>query len=141
MNDLERVREYFKNDLYATEQTGAVIEAVGKNYAKCSLTLRREHRNAMGGVMGGVYFTLADFTFAIAANADNPPTVSVSGQITYLGTAKGERLIAEARCLHAGRSGCAFIVTVSDELGNDVASVTFYGFRKAGDPVVRLGEE
>jgi len=136
MSKLEAIRAFFKNDRYATELTGAVIEAADKQYARCSLALRPEHRNAMGGVMGGVYFTLADFTFAVASNVEQPPTVSVSGTITYLGVPKGERLIAEAHCLHAGRSGCAFTIDISDELGHAVASVTFYGFRKAGEPLM-----
>ena len=135
MTRLEAIQEFFNNDRYATALTGAVIEAADKQYAKCSLTLRPEHRNAMGGVMGGVYFTLADFAFAVASNVEQPPTVSVSGTITYLGVPKGERLIAEARCLHAGRSGCAFTIDISDELGNAVATVTFYGFRKTGEPL------
>jgi acyl-CoA thioesterase len=136
VKDIEKIREYFKNDLFATEATGAIIEDAHKNYAKCTLELRPEHRNAMGGVMGGAIYTLADYAFAIAANVGNPPTVSVSGQITFLGATKGSKLIAETRCLHSGRSGCAFTVDVSDNLGNDVASVTIYGFRKTGDPLI-----
>ncbi|MGM9522629.1 MAG: PaaI family thioesterase [Oscillospiraceae bacterium] len=136
MDNLEKIREFFKNDLFATEATGVVIEEAGPGYARCSMPIERIHRNAMGGVMGGAIFTLADFTFAIAANVDSAPTVSVSGQITYLGTAKGSRLIAEARCLHAGRSGCAFTIDIKDDLDNGVASVTFYGFRKNGDPMI-----
>ena len=135
MIDLEKVRSFFAGDRYATELTGAVIEAADRNYAKCTLELRGEHRNAMGGVMGGVFFTLADLAFAVAANIDNPPTVSVSGNIVYLGVAKGSRLIAETECLHSGRSGCAFTVHISDDLGADVAAVTFYGFRKQGEPL------
>ncbi len=132
MNDIEKIREYFSRDLYATEVTGVVIEDAHKNYAKCSLEIRPEHRNALGGVMGGAYFTLADLTFAVASNIGNPPTVSVTGQITYLGVTKGEKLIAESECLHSGRSGCSFLIRVRDDLGNDVAAVTFYGFRKDG---------
>jgi len=36
--------------------------------AICSLTLEAKHKNALGAVMGGVYFTLADFAFAVASN-------------------------------------------------------------------------
>ena len=136
MTRIEKIREFFANDQYATLATGAVIEEAGKNYAKCSLKLERKHRNAMGGVMGGVMFTLADFAFAVASNLGSPPTVSVSGQIVYLGAAKGDMLIAEAKCLHAGRSGCSFTIDISDELGNAVASVTFYGFRKNGQMLI-----
>lgn len=135
--DLEKVRACFAGDRYATELTGAVIEAAARNYAKCSLRLGEEHRNALGGVMGGVYFTLADLAFAVAANLGNPPTVAVSANVVYQSAAKGERLIAETECLHAGRSGCAFLVRVSDDLGNGVATITFYGFRKQGEPILK----
>ena len=57
MKTLEEVREVFADDRFATEN-GAVIEEIGDGYAKCSVKLERKHKNAMGGVMGGVYFTL-----------------------------------------------------------------------------------
>ncbi len=63
----EKTVKLFENDRFATEN-GAVIEEVEEHYAKCSLKLGSRHRNAMGAVMGGVYFTLADFAFAVAAN-------------------------------------------------------------------------
>ena len=63
----EKTVKLFENDRFATEN-GAVIEEVEEHYAKCSLKLGSHHRNAMGAVMGGVYFTLADFAFAVAAN-------------------------------------------------------------------------
>ena len=59
--------ELFQNDRFATEN-GAVIEEVDDHYAKCSLVIEDRHRNAMGAVMGGVYFTLADFALAVASN-------------------------------------------------------------------------
>ena len=61
---LEETRAFFKDDVYATQVTGIVIDACGPNYAKCSLALESKHRNAAGQVMGGVLFTLADFAFA-----------------------------------------------------------------------------
>ena len=140
MDSLDRIREFFKNDLFATQAAGARIEEVRRDYCRCSMEILPVHRNAMGSVMGGAIFTLADFTFAVASNVDRPPTVSVSGQITYLGVARGTRLIAESQCLHSGRSGCAFIINITDDLGSAVSSVTFYGFRKNGDPLIISGE-
>lgn len=67
MKTIEEIREFFSHDLYAYD-TGAYIEEVGDRYAKISLTLTERHRNAVGGVMGGVYFTIADFAFAVASN-------------------------------------------------------------------------
>ncbi len=126
---LEQVRNIFQNDRFATEN-GMMIEKIGDGYAKCSLQLTDRHRNAMGAVMGGVSFTLADFAFAVAANWREIGMVSLSSNIVYLGTAKGERLIAEAVCVKDGRSTGYYQVDVHDELGNPVAAVTSTGFRK-----------
>lgn len=130
MRTLEEVRELFAKDRFATEN-GAVIEEIGDGYAKCSLQITDSHRNALGAVMGGASFTLADFAFAVAANWENPGVVSLHSNIAYLGVAKGEQLIAEAFCVKAGRATSYYRVDVQDELGNMVAAVTTTGFRKS----------
>ncbi|MCI9201581.1 MAG: PaaI family thioesterase [Lachnospiraceae bacterium] len=132
MKALEDVRKLFENDKFATEN-GAVIDEIGDFYAKCSLKLTEGHKNAVGSVMGGVSFTLADFAFAVASNWQNPGVVSLSSNITYLGTAKGERLIAEASCVKNGHTTSYYRVDVQDDLGNPVAAVTVTGYRKSVD--------
>lgn len=127
--NIEEVRRIFAEDKFATEN-GAVIDAIGDHYAKCSLTIERKHKNAMGAVMGGVYFMLADFTFAVAANWQKMGTVSLSSDISYLGAARGERLIAEAVCIKNGRTTGFYRIEVKDELGNPVAAVTTTGYHK-----------
>lgn len=111
---LEDIRTQFKNDRYATESLGAVIEEAGEGFARVSMAVDSRHRNAMGAVMGGVYFTLGDYAFAIASNVGQPPTVSVSNSIDYLAAAKGDRLVAECRMEKAGRSLCFARVDVLD---------------------------
>ena len=113
---LKRVRERFANDRYATEN-GAVIEEVGEGYAKIVMELDKHHYNAVGGVMGGAIFTIADFAFAVASNWQEKTVVSQTAQITYLGKVKGKRMIAEARQVKDGRSMCYYVVEVTDELG------------------------
>lgn len=90
---LDEVKKMFEKDRFATE-SGAVIEEVGDLYAKCSLKLEDWHKNALGAVMGGVSFTLADFAFAVAANWQSPGVVSLSSNIVFLGTARGKILTA-----------------------------------------------
>lgn len=99
---LEEVRERFSQDRFATVN-GAVIEAVEEGYAKCSIILNETHRNALGAVMGGAIFTLADFAFAVASNWNKAASVSLSASISFLGGAKGAKLIAEAVKLKEGR--------------------------------------
>ncbi|MEG1688033.1 MAG: PaaI family thioesterase [Angelakisella sp.] len=131
MSYLEDARAFFKADYFATETTGITIDEVELGYAKCSLTIAQKHMNAGNMVMGGAIFTLADFAFGIAANAGQPMTITLNSTISYLGVAKGKRLLAEARVIKAGRSTCVVTVEVSDELGTPVAIATMTGFRKS----------
>jgi len=127
MNDLEKARAFFEGDKFATSTSGIVIDEVGDKYAKCSMKLDERHMNARGTVMGGAIYTLADFTFAVAANYPNPGTVSVVGQISYLGVAKGDTLIGESSLIKDGRSNCFYTINITDNLGNKVASVNING--------------
>ena len=123
----DEVRRMFRDDRFATEN-GAVIDEIGDRSAVCSLSLTPSHRNAMGAVMGGVYFMLADFAFAVAANHKHMDCVSLHSDISFLGAAKGERLIARANCIKDGRSTACYRVDVTDELENTVATVTVTGY-------------
>ena len=127
MTTLEEVQQKFAQDRFATDN-GAVIEEIAEGYTRCSMLLDEHHYNAVGGVMGGAIFTLADFAFAVASNWNKGPHVSLTAQITYLSRAKGKKLIAEARCVKEGRSTCYYVVDVEDDLGNKVAQVTSTGF-------------
>ena len=127
---LEKVRELFKNDRFATEM-GAVIEEIGDHYAKVSLAINEHHKNAMGGVMGGVYFTLADFAFAVASNWEKPGVVGLNCDASFVGVPKTERIFAEAKLVKDGRTICCYNVEIHDELGNIIGTVQCLGFRKA----------
>ena len=105
-----------------------MIEAIGDKYAKCSVTITDSHRNAMGAVMGGVYFMLADFAFAVAANWQRMGTVSLNADISFLGSAKGDKLTAEAVCIKDGRTTACYRIDVKDNLENLVATVTTTGY-------------
>lgn len=127
MTDLEQAREFFKNDKYATEATGIVIDAIGERYAKCSLQLDGRHKNAVGHVMGGVMFTLADFVFAIATNFKQNITVSVVSQISHLSSPKGDTLYGESRLIKDGKHTCFYEIDITDNLGTQVAIVSISG--------------
>ena len=131
MKPSEETKRLFQNDRFATEN-GAVIDEVDDHYAKCSLKIEDRHRNAMGAVMGGVYFTLADFALAVASNWEEMCNVSLNSEITYLTAAKGERLIAEAVCVKKGRTTSYYRIDVKDDLGNLTAAVTATTFRVVG---------
>lgn len=128
MKPSEETVRLFEEDRFATEN-GAVIDEVDDHYAKCSLKIEDRHKNAMGAVMGGVYFTLADFALAVASNWQEMGSVSLSSEITYLTSAKGEKLTAEAICIKNGRKTSYYRIDVRDEYGNLAAAVTATTFR------------
>ena len=124
---LEEVRRIFEGDRFATEN-GAVVEEIGDHSAVCSLIITDSHRNAMGAVMGGTYFMLADFAFAVAANWEKMGCVSLRSDISFLGAAKGKKLLAEAVCVKDGKTTVCYRVDVTDESGNLIATVTTTGY-------------
>lgn len=130
MPNMQEIKERFSHDRFATEAAEIMIREAKPQYAVCEMPLLEKHRNARGTPMGGAIFTLADFTAAIAANgfAEHTDTISLHADITFLGTAKGETLIAKASCVKQGRTTSLYTVEVTDELGTLVAQASVNGF-------------
>ena len=127
-NTLEEAREFFYKDKYAVN-TGITLDEITEEEAVCSLNLTDDHRNAYGGVMGGVIFTLADFAFAVLSNQIHQLTVAQQVDIHYLSAPKGDKLIARATCRKSGRTSSIVNVDISDDTGRDVAQFIGTGFK------------
>lgn len=128
---LEEVQAFFAQDRFASEACGCEVLEAARGHAVCAFVIGQQHLNAMGNVMGGAIFTLADFALAIACNVGEAPTVSVQSSIEYLSAAKGTRLIATADADKSGRSLGFYTVDIADELGTKVARMTATCFRRA----------
>ena len=124
---LEETRKFFAQDRYATKATGIVIDEIGENYSKVSLELKDHHKAAGDHVMGGVFYTIGDFAFAVATNTPEHLTVTTTGNISYYRQPKDNHLIAECNCVKEGKRFCFYESKVSDGLGNTVAKVSFNG--------------
>lgn len=127
---IDEAREFFSGDRFATEN-GMTLDELDSEHAVTSMTLSARHRNAIGGVMGGAIFTLADFAFAALTNDRGHMTVAQQVSINYLSPAKGERLLATARCKKDGRNSCVVNVNVVDDTGRDIAQFVGTGFKLA----------
>lgn len=126
--DLQDARAYFAGDLFAIEN-GVQIEELTSDSCLCSLNLTDHHRNAMGAVMGGVIFTLADLAFAVSANNDHHPTVSMTSTVHFLSPVRGKQLYARTRRVKTGRNSAVWEVEIRDELGTNIALLTGTGFK------------
>ena len=132
MSELESIREFVKGDRYATEATQLVIEEASKGHSVVSLVPDSRHLNAVGSLMGAVYYTMADFAFAVAENCDlDSPVVTVTqdASINFLKAWRGGAVRAEAEMIKDGRSTCFYEVKCSDMKGNLLALVTLNGFK------------
>ena len=89
----------------------------------------------MGGVMGGVHCTLADFAFAVASNWQHMDTVALSTDIAFMSAVKGDTLIAVAKLAKDGYTVNCYHITITDNLGTAVAfakTVGYHNKRKSG---------
>ena len=81
--NIDEAREFFTGDKFAMAN-GITIDELWEDGCLCSMELRADHRNAVGGVMGGVIFTLGDFAFAVASNNVHMTTVGQQVSISFL---------------------------------------------------------
>lgn len=128
---IDQIRDFFAHDLFAHEACGCRIVEASQGHAVTAFDITPTHRNAMGAVMGGAIFTLADYALAVASNVGEKPTVSVSNTIEFLSGARGNRLIATCDVDKSGRSLGFYTVDIRDELGTQVARMTATCFRRA----------
>ncbi len=125
---IEEARAFFRQDLYATEN-GMVLDEYTEDGSVCSVELTGHHRNAEGGVMGGVMLTLIDFSFATAACNVHRPTVAQQISMNFLNPPRGTRLTARSFCRKDGKTSCVYQVNVTDDLGRDIAQAVVTGFK------------
>jgi len=125
---IEEARAYFAGDRFAMTN-GMEIVSVSNDRCVCKCLIREDHKNAMGRVMGGVIFTLADFAFAVCDTNVHMPSTGMDADIRFLSAPKGNELIAEAHIVKSGRTTTIVQVEVTDDLGTKVALLTGTGFK------------
>ena len=118
-----------KNDRFARLVGIRLLEAA-PGRAVAELELKEDHLNGVDRVQGGVIFTLADYAFAAASNAEGFPTVGVNVNISFFKAPKGPVIRALAREIQAGKRICGYQVDVLDTDDSMVASFAGMGYRK-----------
>ena len=126
LTTLAAARSFFQGDRFAAD-SGMTIEDAAPGQALISLTLTDRHRNAMGGVMGGVLLTMADFACAVASHYGPGAGlwVSADAHVSFLNPCRGRELIARANRLKRGGKLSWYEVLIRDELDTPIARATF----------------
>jgi acyl-CoA thioesterase len=117
-----RVIDKMMQDDAFSRWLGITVIEVKEGYAKISMTLRNEMLNGFGVIHGGIAFSFADSAFAFACNNRNNLSLALDTSITFTKSTKpGEVLTAEAKELHNGRSTGLYLISVTNQQGEQVA--------------------
>ncbi|MBP8259876.1 MAG: PaaI family thioesterase [Verrucomicrobia bacterium] len=123
------LRQFFLRDQFARHAGIELIDA-GPGCATARMALGPQHLNGLGTVHGGAIFTLADFTFAVAANSHGPASVAINVSISFLKAAKAGTLEAVAREIQVNPRLGHYTVEVRDESGQLIAVFNGMAYRK-----------
>jgi acyl-CoA thioesterase len=132
---MEAIKQYFSNDHFA-KRTDIELLSVSPGHATARMTLHPHHWNALKTVQGGAIFTLADFTFAAAANSHGTVAVAINVNITFMKAACSGTLWAEAREVSKNFKIGTYAVEVKDDQGDLVAQFQGLAYRKKDKLVV-----
>jgi uncharacterized protein (TIGR00369 family) len=124
---LASVRERGRANLF-WRHLGIEVEAAGEGWVKLRVPVRDELRNAAGApVHGGVLATLVDAAIggalgtygAAAAGGTDQATLDLD--VSFVGAARGDALLAEGRIIRRGRTIAFGETRVTDLTGTLVA--------------------
>jgi len=115
------VQHMMRHDLFS-QWLGIEVIEVREGYSRIRMTVREEMVNGFGVVHGGIAFSLADSAFAFACNNRNNLSLALDTSINFTKPIKpGDVLTAEAQELHNGRSTGLYLITVTNQQGEQVA--------------------
>jgi len=120
---------FFAHDDWAQE-AGIDLMEVSAGRAKVRMRVAARHRNSHGTVHGGAIFTLADAAFALASNSHGVPAAAINAHISYVKSATGGTLYAEAEEFSLNPRIATYTVTVTDDAGEKIAIFQGMVYRK-----------
>ena len=126
---MEKIRKFFENDRFA-DLSNIEVVSISPGKASAQMEVQEMHLNGVGTVHGGALFTLADFTFALAANSHGTVTVAINANISYLKAVSEGLLTAEARELSSGGRIASYTVNIYNEDRDLVAVFQGMAYRK-----------
>jgi acyl-CoA thioesterase len=123
-NDLRAelvVNKMMEKDLFS-QWLGIRVLEIKEGYSRIEMELREEMINGLGVAHGGICFSFADSAFAFACNNRNNLSLALDTSINFTKATKpGDVITAEAKEIHNGRSTGLYLVTITNQLGQEVA--------------------
>ncbi|MCH4183983.1 MAG: PaaI family thioesterase [Eggerthellaceae bacterium] len=123
--DLDELRSFYADDHFVREALGAHIDSKSETRTICSFTVRQSHCNAQGAIMGGVLYTLGDFTASVADHSEGTVSATVDSSMQFLAPPKGAHIIATATTERSGRTMAFYHISIDDEQGTHIATGSY----------------
>jgi acyl-CoA thioesterase len=120
---MEHLKDLLKKDAFA-KLCGIQITECRPGFAQCTMTVTEHHLNSIGTLMGGALFTLADFTFCVAANSHGTLAVSLNASISYLRPCSSGIVTAIATEISRSSRIGVYRVSITDEHEKPIAEAT-----------------
>jgi acyl-CoA thioesterase len=125
----DEMMSFFQKDRFARYNGIELLEAAD-GHAKTRMAVTEDHLNGLGIVHGGAIFTLADFTFAAASNSRGNIAVAINANISFMKSATGGVLYAEAREISINPKLGTYTIDVTNESGELLAIFQGMVYRK-----------
>ena len=128
--NLDKIKEYLNTRDRFCVANDMKITVLSEGYAEAEMPVSDNKLNGLDVVQGGAIYTLADFAFAGASNAnkDDRRCIGSATSINYIRPGTGSKLKAVAKIIHAGKKTCLSSVEVFNDQNKLVATATFQGF-------------
>ena len=111
---MQKILEFFTENDHFARHCGIELLEVKPGWAKAKMEIQPIHLNGAKTVHGGAIFTLADFTFAAAANSHGRLALAINTSIVFSKSAHSGTLYAEAKELSKNRQLGNYQVEITD---------------------------
>ncbi len=125
----ETVNFFRSKDLFA-RHAGIELIAAKPGWAQVKMPIQAFHFNGAGTVHGGAIFTLADFAFAVASNAQGQLAMGINTSTTFIKAARTGTLYGEAEEISLNRRLGNYQVKITDDRQQLIALFQGTVFRK-----------
>jgi acyl-CoA thioesterase len=110
---------------------GVELISAGEGSAKGKMVIAKQHLNGLEMTHGGSIFAFTDIIFAAASNSRPGTAVAINVNIAYFkATRLGDTLFAEASELSLSRKIGTYLVQITNQDGQAVASFQGTVYRK-----------
>lgn len=127
---MRQLEDFFTANDHFARHCGIELLSGSPGHARARMNIQPYHFNGAGTVHGGALFTLADFTFAVAANGAGRLALAINASTAFLQAVRAGTLEAEARELITNRRLGHYEVSITDQEGRLIAMFQGTAYRK-----------